>query len=61
MKMQRLAGSRHGYIPRYATVPARTAIGTVDETKSPRMFWGGRKPSKYDPNTEDAKHAAAAS
>ena len=44
-------------IPTFAMKPKRDARGNPIPGKFVR-FWGGRKPSKYDPNTENAKHAA---
>lgn len=37
------------YVPRYAMVPKRDALGRIIPDKF-RLFWGGRKPSKYVPH-----------
>lgn len=44
------------YIPRYLLVPRRLITGKIDDSKPHRLFWGGRKPSKYCPTVEDRKH-----
>lgn len=50
------------YIPRYTMVPKRDMMGRIIEGKF-RMFWGGRKPSRYAPHVgkkQQAKIAARA-
>jgi hypothetical protein len=42
----------------FAMKPKRTPMGTIVEGRFVRV-WGGRKPSRYDPNIENAKHAKA--
>lgn len=43
------AMEQHAYIPRFFMVPKRNLFGIVIPDKF-RMFWGGRKPSKYTPH-----------
>lgn len=45
------------HVPLFALTPKHDAFGKPIPGKFVR-YWGGRKPSKYDPATEDAKRAA---
>lgn len=49
---------RHAYIPRFLEVPNKWEVGTgLPVPGRTKIFWGGRKPSKYCPLVEAAKHA----
>ena len=45
------------HAPLFALILKRNALGYQIPGKFVR-YWGGRKPSKYIPAVEDAKHAA---
>lgn len=46
---------RQDILGRWAEVYRRSPLGFILKDKPMRMFWGGRRQSKYNPVAEDAK------